>query len=109
MRSAIKKEIQRKNLDDAIAGCKALFRVHLQEERPLDWARTHVKLAQLYWDRATQSEQAEERHEWLGQALQSIDQALPLFRGHAPTSYDQAQRMRLDVQGAREATVPEPL
>jgi transcriptional regulator with XRE-family HTH domain len=102
LRSTIEREIHLKNLDDAIAGCKALLKISRQEERPLDWARTHARLAQLYRDRATQSEQADERCRWLGKALQSIDQALPLFREHAPISYTQAQRMRLDVETARE-------
>jgi transcriptional regulator with XRE-family HTH domain len=102
MRSAIKKKLHIQDLDDAIAGCQALFKVHRQEKQALDWARTHARLAQLYWDRATQSEKAEERYELLGKALQSIDQALPIFHGYAPVSYTQAQRMRLDVEGARK-------
>ena len=102
MRSRIEKKRYMNDLDDAIAGCNALFLVHRQEEHPLDWARTHVRLAQLYWDRATQSEQVEERSRWLEEALRSIDLALPLFRGYAPVSYTQAQRMRQDVEGARE-------
>jgi transcriptional regulator with XRE-family HTH domain len=102
LRTRIEREIRIQDLDDAIAGCNALFKVHRQEEHPLDWARTHARLAQLYWDRATQAEQAEERHGWLGKALHSIDQALPLFRRDAPTSYDQAQQMRQYVEGARE-------
>jgi transcriptional regulator with XRE-family HTH domain len=102
MRSRVEKKSYMNDLDDAIAGCNALFLVHRQEEHPLDWARTHVRLAQLYWDRATQSEPAEERYRWLGKALYSIDLALPLFRGHAPVSYTQIERMRQDVEGARE-------
>ena len=35
-------------------------------------------------------------------ALQSIGQALPIFHRHAPVSYAEAQRMRLDVEAARE-------
>lgn len=102
MRSRIEKKSYMNDLDDAIAGCNALFLVHRQEEHPLDWARMHVRLAQLYWDRATQSEQTEECSRWLDQALHSIDLALPLFRGYAPVTYTQAQRMRQDVEGARE-------
>jgi transcriptional regulator with XRE-family HTH domain len=106
LRSMIEREILLKDLDDAIAGCKALLKVSRQQERPLDWARTHARLAQLYRDRATQSEQADERRGWLGKALQSIDQALPLFLGHAPISYSQAQRLRLDVEAARDDGTP---
>ena len=102
MRLRIEKKSFMNDLDDAIAGCNALFLVHHQEEHPLDWARTHVRLAQLYWDRARQLEQVEERSRWLEEALHSIDLALPLFRGYAPVSYTQAQRMRQDVEGARE-------
>jgi len=104
LRKTIERAIHLKDLDDAIAGCNALLKVSHQQQQPLDWARTHTKLAQLYWDRATQSEKAEERQKWLGKALQSLDQALPLFRGPAPTSYTQAQRMRLDLEAARAET-----
>jgi transcriptional regulator with XRE-family HTH domain len=104
LRSMIAREILLKDLDDAIAGCKALLKISRQEERPLDWARTHTRLARLYLDRAIQSERAEERRGWLGKALQSIDQALPLFHGRAPVSYTQAQEMRLNVEAATEET-----
>ncbi len=106
IRSTIEREIHIQDLDDAIAGCKALLKVNRQEEQPLDWARTHARLAQLYWDRATQSEKAEERRGWLGKALQSIDLALPFFHGHAPVSYTQAQKMRVYLEGAREKISP---
>ncbi len=102
LRSMIEREIHLKDLDDAIAGCKALLKISRQEERPLDLARTHAKLAQLYWDRATQAEKAEEQHDWLEKALQSLDLALPLFCGRAPVSYTDVQRMRVDVEAARE-------
>jgi hypothetical protein len=101
----IKQEIHKQNLDDAIAGCNALLKVHRQEEKPLDWARTHARLAQLYCDRATQSEKTEDQHTWLGKALHSLDQALPIFQSHAPVSYTQTQRMRSDVEEAKEETI----
>lgn len=99
--SAIEKESQMQALDDAIAGCHALFKVHRREEQELDWARTHTRLAQLYRDRASHSEKSEERSALLGKALFCIDQALPIFRWHAPASYTEAQRLRQDVEGAR--------
>lgn len=102
LRAKIEHVRYRNDLDAAITGCQALLQVHHPQERPLDWARTHVRLAQLYWDRAVQSEEARERHGLLGQALESIDQALPWFRDRAPVSYTQAQRMRQDVEGAWE-------
>ncbi|GER89785.1 hypothetical protein KDW_39470 [Dictyobacter vulcani] len=108
LHTLIEREQYRKELDDAIAGCKALLSISHQEERPLDWARTHARLAQLYRDRASHAEQAEERPGWLEKALQSIDQALPLFRGHAPVSYTQAQHMRGEVIAAREETLRSP-
>ena len=102
LRSQIEKEVYTHDLDDAIAGCNVLFKVYHQEEQPLDWARTHTRLAQLYWDRARQAIQTEERTSWLEKALQSIDLALPIFRTHAPVSYTEAKRLRLDVEGAKE-------
>jgi hypothetical protein len=102
LHTLIEREWHRKGLDDAIAGCTALLSISRQEEHPLDWARTHARLAQLYRDRALHAEQAEERPGWLEKALQSIDQALPLFRGHAPVSYTEAQHMRGEVVAALE-------
>lgn len=102
LRSIIQKEVYLKDLENAITGCKALLKVSWQEDRPLDWARTHTRLAQLYRERATHSDQVEERRGWLAKALQSIDQALPLFHERAPISYTLAQQMRLDVEAARE-------
>lgn len=105
LHTLIEREWHRKELDDAIAGCKALLSISHQEEHPLDWARTHTRLAQLYRDRALHAEQAEERPGWLEKALQSIDQALPLFREQAPVSYTQAQQMRGEVAAAREESL----
>ncbi len=102
IRSAIERAIYLKDLDDAIAGCNALLKVYSQEKKALDWARTHTKLAQLYWDRTTQIETVDERTRLFVLALQSIDEALPIFYRHAPVSYTEAQRMRLDVAAARE-------
>ncbi len=106
MHALIAREIQIKDLDDAIAGCKALLKVSSQEKKPLDWARTHARLAQLYWDRTTHTEQAEERQALFIKALQSIDQALPLFYKYAPASYAETQRMRLDLEAAKEEACP---
>lgn len=101
LRSAIEKEISLIDLDDAIAGCQALFKIYSQEQHALDWARTHTKLARLYWDRTTHTEQAEERTGLLGKALQSLDQALPIFQRYAPVSYAEAQKMRLHVEAVK--------
>lgn len=101
LRSSIEKEISLIDLDDAIAGCQALFRIYSQEQHALDWARTHTKLARLYWDRTAHTEQAEERAGLLGKALHSLDQALPIFQRYAPVSYAEAQKMRLHVEAIR--------
>jgi transcriptional regulator with XRE-family HTH domain len=105
----IKREIFLRDLDDAIAGCQALLTISHPEAHPLDWARTQTRLAQLYWDRALQSELTEERHSFLEKALQSIDQALPLFRQPAPVSYIRVQKMREHIEAARKKTFPAPL
>lgn len=103
MRSAIEKVMYVKDLDDAIVGCKALLKIYTQEKKALDWARTHTKLAQLYWDRSKYIEKEEERSSLLAKALQSLDQALPLFQRLAPISYKEVQKMRIDIETAREA------
>lgn len=102
LRATIERERHVQDLDDAIAGCKALLQVSRQAEQPLDWARTHPRLAQLYWDRAMSLDQPEERPGWLGKALQCIDQALPLFQNRTPVSSIQAQQMRAEMKKARE-------
>ncbi|HLG62374.1 MAG TPA: helix-turn-helix transcriptional regulator [Ktedonosporobacter sp.] len=101
LRSAIEKEIALIDLDDAIAGCQALFKIYSQEQHALDWARTHAKLARLYWDRTAHTEIAEERAELLGKALHSLDEALPIFSRYAPVSYAEAKKMRLCVEAVR--------
>jgi transcriptional regulator with XRE-family HTH domain len=103
MRSLIEKTIFVKDLDDAIAGCKALLKIYAQEKKTLDWARTHTKLAQLYWDRSKYTEKGEEQSGLFVQALQSLDQALPFFQQLAPVSYKEVQKMRTDIEMAREA------
>ncbi len=103
VRSTIEREIHLKDLEEAIVSCKALLKVYRQKDRPLDWARTHFKLAHLYRDRSTSAQQAEERASLLGKALQSLEHALPVFREHnAPASYYEAQGMHADVTAARE-------
>lgn len=102
MRATIEREILIRDLDDAIAGCQALLHVYSQKERLLDWARTHAKLAQLYRAWATNTERPEERIRFFEKALQSLDQALPIFHDSALVSYDEAQRMRDDVEAEKE-------
>lgn len=104
MRSTIEKAIRLADLEDAIAGCHALLRMYSQQTRSLDWARTHTRLAQLYWDRLSSTDQAEERRNFILKALQSLDLALPIFEKDASISYVEMQQMRMDLVAAREAT-----
>lgn len=108
LRLMIQREICVRDLDDAIAGCKALLKLSQPADDPLDWARTQTRLAQLYWDRALQSEQAEERSSFFEKALQSIDQALPVFHQPAPVSYTRVQHMREDIEAARKKLLCSP-
>lgn len=100
LRRAIERAIVLTDLDDAITGCNALLTVSSQEQNALDWARTQIKLAQLYWDRTTSTESPQERSGFFALALQSIDQALPIFQQHAPVSYTEAQHMRQQMETA---------
>jgi transcriptional regulator with XRE-family HTH domain len=102
MRATIQREILIRDLNDAIAGCQALLHVYSQKERPLDWARTHTKLAQLYRAWAIQTDQPEERIHFFEKAIQSLDQALPIFHECTLVSYDEAQSMRENVAAEKE-------
>jgi hypothetical protein len=109
LRITIQREIRLRDLDDAIAGCKALLKLSQPAEDPLDWARTQTRLAQLYWDRALQSEHAEERSSFFDKEIQRIDQALPVFRQPAPVSYTRVQNMRERIEAARKKMYHSPL
>ena len=91
---------QADNLDKAIVGCKALLKVF--SYRSLNWARMQFKLAELYWKRATFLADAATRGEILTEAEQCIEHALSVFtEGRAPHSYEEAVRLRLEIQKAQ--------
>lgn len=85
-------------LDDAIVGCQAWLRIYSQDENCLDYARTHFKLAELFWERMSHAEGKTERGLFLLDALHSINQALPLFAEEALDLYEKAQSMRSAIE-----------
>ncbi len=89
-----------KNLDDAIDGCKALLKVYTRENRPLDWARTQLGLAELYLDRAAFSKDTAEKNAILTEALQCIEVALSAFEKDAQRSYNEALQLRQNIEKA---------
>jgi transcriptional regulator with XRE-family HTH domain len=95
--------LNKKNLDDAIQGCKALLKVYPRENRPLDWARTQFKLAEIYRDRAAFSKDTLEKNTILSEALQCIEDALSTFKKEdARHSYDEALQLRQNIAEATQ-------
>ena len=91
-------------LDEAIKGCIAWLDLYSQEEKPLDWARTHFELAKLYRGCANLSENAEEREQFLNEALRNIDLAINDFEKYnAPGSKEDAIIVREELQGTLQS------